>query len=95
LTNEGLALTEFFIVGPIVDQIKEVPMTLQINVAPDFRVDTTEAALGIQTRKSNRPRHLVQIMARTTACSPMVFAGLVAWASRNDLVDNHHPWQNV
>jgi hypothetical protein len=67
----------------IVDQIKEIPMTLQIgDVFPDFRVDTTEAALGIQPHKGNRPKDL-EVMASATACSPMVFTGLVAWASLN------------
>jgi len=59
-------------------------MTLQIgDVAPDFRVDTTEAGLRIRTHRGNRPKDLLKVLAPATACSPMVFVGLVAWASLN------------
>ena len=54
-------------------------MTPQIgDTAPDFESATTEVALGTQ---SSTPKHLLEVIARTTACSSM--AGLLAWATLN------------
>jgi len=39
------------------------------------------AALGARTHNGSVPKDLFEVIARTTACSPMVFAGLLAWAS--------------
>ena len=39
------------------------------------------AVLGARTHNGSVPKDLLEVIARTTACSPMVFAGLLAWAS--------------
>ena len=39
------------------------------------------AVLGARTHNGGVPRDLLEVIARTNVCSPMVFAGLLAWAS--------------
>ena len=39
------------------------------------------AVLGARTHNGSVPKDLLEVIARTTACSRMVFAGLLAWAS--------------
>ena len=51
------------------------------DTARDFEPETTEVALGTRTHNGSVPKDLLEVIARTTACSPMVFAGLLAWAS--------------
>jgi len=41
------------------------------------------AVLGARTHNGSVPKDLLEVIARTTACSPMVFAGLLAWATLN------------
>ena len=49
---------------------------------PNFEAETTEIALGARTHKVSAPKDL-----RSTACSSIVFSGLLAWAS----LDAHLP----
>ena len=57
-------------------------MNLQIgDTAPDVEPEATEVVLGTRKHNGGAPKHLLEVIARTTACSPMVFAGLLAWAS--------------
>jgi hypothetical protein len=59
-------------------------MTPQIgDTAPDFEPGTTEVALGTRAHNDRTPKHLFEVIARTTACSSMVCSGLLAWASLN------------
>ena len=59
-------------------------MTPQIgDTARDFEPGTTEVALGTQVHNGNAPKHLPEVIARTTACSSMVCSGLLAWATLN------------
>jgi hypothetical protein len=59
-------------------------MSLQIgDIAPDFEVDTTDVALETLMHDSNALSDLFQVVARANACSPLVLAGLLAWASLN------------
>ena len=39
------------------------------------------AVLGVRTHNGSVSKDLLEVIVRTTACSPMVFAGLLAWAS--------------
>jgi hypothetical protein len=54
---------------------------------PNFEAETTEVALGARTHKVSAPKDLLEVIARSTACSSIVFAGLLAWAS----LDAHRP----
>ena len=57
-------------------------MNLQIgDTAPDVEPEATEVVLETRKHNGGAPKHLLEAIARTTACSPMVFAGLLAWAS--------------
>jgi len=57
-------------------------MTLQIGTSPpNFEAKTTEVALGARTHNVSAPKELLQVIARSTACSSIVFSGLLAWAS--------------
>ena len=57
-------------------------MTPQIgNTALDFEPETSEVALGARTHDGGAPNDLFQAIARSTACSSIVFSGLLAWAS--------------
>ena len=57
-------------------------MDLQIgDTAPDVEPEATEVVLEARTHNGSVPKDLLEVIARTTACSPMVFAGLLAWAS--------------
>jgi hypothetical protein len=59
-------------------------MTRQIDDnAADFEPETSEVTLGGRSRNAGAPRDLFQAIARSTACSSMVFSGLLAWASLN------------
>jgi hypothetical protein len=56
------------------DADRRTSMSLQISdIAPDFEA----------IRDSDTLTDLFQIVARATACSPLVFAGLLAWSSMN------------
>jgi hypothetical protein len=37
--------------------------------------------LGARTHKVSAPKDLLEVIARSTACSSIVFSGLLAWAS--------------
>ena len=60
-------------------------MTLQQigSTPPNFEAETTEVALGARKRNVSAPKDLLQVIARSTACSSIVFSGLLAWASLN------------
>ena len=59
-------------------------MTLQIgSTPPNFEPETTEVALGARTRNVSAPKDLLRVIARSIACSSIVFSGLLAWASLN------------
>ena len=60
-------------------------MTLQQigSTPPNFEAETTEVALGAWTHNVSASRELLQVIARSTACSSIVFSGLLAWASLN------------
>jgi len=51
--------------------------------AADFEPETSEVALGGRSRNAGAPKELFRAIARSTACSSMVFSGLLAWASLN------------
>ena len=46
----------------------------------NLQIDDT-AVLGARTHNGSVPNDLLEVIAGTTACSPMVVAGLLAWAS--------------
>ena len=51
-------------------------MTLQIGTTPpNFEAETTEVALGARKRNVSAPKDLLQVIARSTACSSIVFSG--------------------
>jgi hypothetical protein len=57
-------------------------MNLQIgDAASHVEPEATEVVLGTRKHNGGAPKHLLEVIARTTACSRMVFAGLLAWAS--------------
>ena len=58
-------------------------MNLQLgDTAPDVKPEATEVVLGARTHNGSVPKdYLLEVIARTTAWSVMVFAGLLAWAS--------------
>ena len=63
-------------------------MTLQIGTTlPNFEAETTKVALRARTHKVSAPKDLLELIARSTACSSMVFSGLLAWAK----LDAHLP----
>ena len=57
------------------------------DTVPDFEPETTESAMGTRTHNVSAPKELLQVIARSTACSSIVFSGLLAWAS----LDAHQP----
>jgi hypothetical protein len=57
-------------------------MSLQIgDTAPEVEPEATEVVLETRKHNGGAPKHLLKVISRTTACSPMVFAGLLTWAS--------------
>ena len=66
------------------EAVRKTAMTLQIGTtSPNFEAETTEVALGARTHNVSAPKELLQVIARSTACSSIVFSGLLAWASLN------------
>jgi hypothetical protein len=53
------------------------------DTAPDFEPAPSEVVLGDLRHNGGAVKDLFRAMARSTACSSMVFSGLLAWASLN------------
>ena len=53
------------------------------DTAPDFESETSEVVLGHPTHNGGAAKDLFRAIARSTACSSMVFSGLLAWTSLN------------
>jgi hypothetical protein len=53
------------------------------DTAPDFEPKPSEVVLGEPTHSGGAAKDLFRAIARSTACSSMVFSGLLAWAGLN------------
>ena len=51
--------------------------------AADFEPETSEVASGGRSHNGGAAKDLFRAIARSTACSSIVFSGLLAWASLN------------